>query len=354
MQIVFFPYMNLNKREEIDFGFLKIWNFNLKGENYITDAKLLSKVTKVLATNQEYFNGPIREIGIVSIGDTDFREYNETEFNLIKEARLILFISFLSKNNALKSGLNYGFWCATTENFNPAFQRFNLDDDNMAIFDGYIIPIIAGGYIIGEQIFYKPNCILSLNNFDIDNELFDMLLVLRKKKPRVFNKIIRAVEIFSESYYNSLLLSTNARILCQMSAFEMLLNIPDKNQRRYFKDIVEAEMSTTTEKRYVYYYEVRNRKVRERRPLKVIWADRFYTLRNHIIHGLTVKSDEYIFKKSQRHFDIALIMFVFFIKAQINKSMKKRIFNQSINWEEEIDPRNNSNKAKFRFKYYPF
>lgn len=352
MQILYFPFLNMENRQEIDFGFLKIWNFDIMSTTYITDTNLLSRVSKIMETNHAYFTGPLRGIGLVSIGDTDFHTFNQDELELIKDARLVLFISFIGKNNLMRVGPNAVHWYATTENFLPKLQNFNVDDDNMAVFDGYIVQSMAGGYRMGEHIFYRPSYVPAPINFDIDEELFNYLLLIRAKKPRVFSRIVSAIELFSESYYNSYSLSNNARILCQMGAFEMLLDLPEKQQRKVFKDRVEAETSDATEKRYAYFYEVKaGKKKKERRTLKGIWADKFYTLRNHVIHGLKINNDQYVFKKSQRHIDVALIFFIFLVKSQINRSLRKRVFTQRIDWEEQTDPY--SGNSWHIFRYYP-
>ena len=166
----------------------------------------------------------------MSIGDADFRPYNHQELELIKEARLILLISFLSHNNVMRIGPNAGHWCATTENFNPIYQNFKVDDDNLAIFDGSIIKMTSGGYQLSTYKSYRPNHVPTPIDFALDDALFNELLLLRSKKPRVFRRTINAIELFSESYYNSTSLSNNARVLCQMSAFEMLLEVVPKNQ----------------------------------------------------------------------------------------------------------------------------
>jgi hypothetical protein len=345
----------MQNTEEIDFGFLKIWNFAIMKNKYIQDANLLSRISKILETNQDYFSGSIKGIGVVSIENTDFREFNQQEIDLIKEARLILFISFLSKNNIMRVGINAGHWFASTENFNTAFQNFAIDSDHMAIRDGYIVNVMAGGYRMDKNIFYRPSNVLNPQFFSIDEDLLSNLLIIRSNKPRVFRKIIASIELLSESYYNSMLVSNNARILCQMSAFEMLLELPDIEQRKVFKNRVEAEVSHPNEKRYVHYYEVKggiNRK--ERRTLKGIWADQFYTLRNHIIHGLKINTKDYIFKKTQRHFDIALLFFIFFIKAQINKSLGKLVFSQRIEWEEYTEQNAGNYEKYYMFRYYTY
>ncbi|KPK57048.1 MAG: hypothetical protein AMS21_12000 [Gemmatimonas sp. SG8_38_2] len=55
----------------------------------------------------------------------------------------------------------------------------------------------------------------------------------------LFNRILRATDVFIGSYYNSHTISIPARILLQASAFEILLDLPDTGQRRQFKDDVE-------------------------------------------------------------------------------------------------------------------
>ena len=48
MQISYFPYLAMAREKEVDFGFLKIWNFDLMSNEYITDQNLLLRVSKIL------------------------------------------------------------------------------------------------------------------------------------------------------------------------------------------------------------------------------------------------------------------------------------------------------------------
>lgn len=92
MQVTYFPYINLKKRPEVNFGNIRIWNFDLKASSEIKDKKLLDIVTKLIRSNVSKGN-PIEGIGIVSIGSTDFREFNDNEMKMIKETRLLLFLA---------------------------------------------------------------------------------------------------------------------------------------------------------------------------------------------------------------------------------------------------------------------
>lgn len=128
--IAYFPYISLKDVPEIDFGFAKVWNFDLKKNDYITDQRLLEKIEKIINVNVELWSGSIRNVGIISIGSIDFRKYNEEENEIIKQIRHILFISFIAKNNTVKPGANTGFSMATAENFDVIYQNFSLDGEN--------------------------------------------------------------------------------------------------------------------------------------------------------------------------------------------------------------------------------
>jgi hypothetical protein len=69
----------------------------------------------------------------------------------------------------------------------------------------------------------------------------------------------------------------------------------------------------------------------------VIWADRFYSLRNHIIHGATPPDAEFEFgfrsRSKQRHIDIALLFFILLVQRRIEKSFRKPMFTNEVVWE---------------------
>ncbi|GEM_PF-5003493 len=115
-QIVYSPYLNLKDRETFKIGKVEIWNFSKKSEEYITDTNLRQQIQSILQMNK-IGKQPIDDIGVVSIGDKDFRRFNESELIEIHFARLILFISFLAEHNIDYKDLNVGHRMATSENF---------------------------------------------------------------------------------------------------------------------------------------------------------------------------------------------------------------------------------------------
>jgi hypothetical protein len=93
MQLVYIPYLSLGQTEEIDIGDVKVWNFDKKASQYISDEKLKQLVQDIIESNI-YDGNRVRDIGIISIGEPDFRTLNETEMRMVYEASLLLFLSF--------------------------------------------------------------------------------------------------------------------------------------------------------------------------------------------------------------------------------------------------------------------
>ena len=66
----------------------------------------------------------------------------------------------------------------------------------------------------------------------------------------------------------------------------------------------------------------------------MIWADKFYTLRNHIIHGENVWMQEFVFQRRQGHLEIAVLFFVLLVKELINEKLrsKGKFFMDNVTW----------------------
>jgi len=340
VQIVYFPYLKLGKTEEIRFGDIVVWNFGAKKNKYILDKEIRNMVEQLVSSN--YIGKKmVKDAGIVSIGETDFRQFDETEIKLINDLKLILFLSFSAKNNVLKQDANSGLFMATSENFEPVYQNFKRGMTTFSEKTGYVVEKTVSGLEIGKEKFEAPRCLLTPFRFEIDEEFKSSLFWLKKKQKRLFEQIMRATNLFFESFYNTHQLNKNARILLQVGAFETLL---DFKNRKEFKDKIEKYACGSNEKKRRYYYEKvpgKNKEL-EYRTLNGIWADKFYTLRNHIIHGQNIKPKEFLFKNKQRHTDIAILFFLLCIKRLINEKKRERLFFDEIKWEKWDDGMGNA------------
>lgn len=338
MQIIYFPYLSLGEVDEINFGNVKVWNFDKKASQYITDIKLRAYIQSIIYSNISH-NQPIKDVGVISIGAVDFREFNDDEFLIANEVRLAIFLSFLSRHNTIGRKANAGWYMGTSENFEFVIQNFQPYNNDISERTGHIIDIGIGGYKIGQKKFYAPSYVIKPQKFSLDGLLISELVKLNKRGgKKLYRRILRATDLIFESYYNNPNVSKNARVLLQIAAFETLLDLPTQGQRKDFKDKIELYCNQPGEKLYSHYYENRGKKLPEKRSLKAIWADSYYTLRNHIIHGEIVRAQDFVFKGKQRHIDIAILFFILLVKKLINqKSPGKKIFYDEIGWGQEKD-----------------
>ena len=160
---------------------------------------------------------------------------------------------------------------------------------------------------------------------------------------------MRAVTVFLESYYNTPSVDVRARVLLQAAAFEILFDLPDWNQRAAYRDAIEKWISKPADKKYRFSYEAAKGKKLDTRTLPAIWADRFYTLRSHIVHGEDVRRSKYVFGE-QRHLVASPLFFVLAIDRMINDrrvaASKKPAFFDKIRREEMLDDYGNLTKRR--------
>ena len=331
------PYLNLNdQHKEFDFGFAKIWNFDAKQNEYIKDSVLLQKLQQTFASYKAHF-GIVRGVGIILVGQNDFRELNNEEIKAANDARLILFISHIARANTFVRNMNTAHSVVSSENYDKMHFAIVPEQEYITIYGGFVSPGIHGGVKIEENITIRPWHIPTPGNFYLDEDLMKELIKLRAKKKQLFRKIISAIEIFFEGYHNSTQISHNARILLQTSAFETLLDTATGEGRKGLKDFIKKHANYPEDRVLSYKSERKNGLVFERGTVKEKWADRFFTLRNHISHGYVPKANEYLFGSWQRHFDIALFFFIFCIKRKMEEILKRDIFNDDVVWKSWTD-----------------
>jgi hypothetical protein len=334
MQIAYFPYLNMRNIDVIEFGDVKVWNFERKAQEYIPDVALRERVKALLYSNVKN-DQPLKDIGVVSISSIDFRELNNEELQLVDQVRLIFFLAFLAGVNVCVRGPNSGHYMATSENFLLTMQNFDPASEHIAQTSGFLVSFSEGGYKIGQLKFHTPPYVPTPFQFALDVDLILKLSDIQKRNKRLYERILRATSILFESYYNDPNVSLYARILMQASAFEVLLDLPEGRERQDFKKKIKQYTVRANEKSRRYFSERRGgRKAPETEPLKVIWADRFYTLRNHIIHGEHLSRQEFVFQRREAHLVIAVLFFVLLVKELINDKLRRKgkYFLDNITW----------------------
>ena len=239
MQLIYFPHLMLGNIDELSYDNVKVWNFQKKANEYIPNEALRQKLKALLATNR-YEGQPVLDMGILSIGDSELREATPEDIDIANEIKLILFLSYLAQNNVRVQGANAGHYIATSENFLFVVQNFHTEMDYISESAGYIVHITAGGYKVGVTTFIAPPYVLKPLVLKFDNDLTATLLRLKTENTNLYARILRATDLFFQSYFNNKDVSLNARILLQVGALEVLLDLsPDNKQSRRLKEAVE-------------------------------------------------------------------------------------------------------------------
>ncbi|SFI88906.1 hypothetical protein SAMN05421835_10267 [Amycolatopsis sacchari] len=305
----------MNNQEELALDQLdvRVWNYDKKADTYITSPELRKTLDAIMQTNV-HSRWPIKDMGIISIGEPDFREYSPEEKQLCQEVRTILFISALARSGVLERGPNVGHYIATSENFSLFEQNFQPDTKYTATQDGYVVNMWHGGHDITQVQFRAPEYVPKPIVFQQDTNLLAALFTLRKKQKRLYRRIMRATDMMMQAYYNDTKLSEAARILAIASAYEILFDLPESGQRRALRDEFERlfDLPSDPRRTFVTHKDRRGKTHRANKTVKVYWANKFYELRNAIIHGSPVKSDDYVFQGAQRYFDIA-VLFLYWV-----------------------------------------
>ena len=340
-QLVYFPYLSLGDVTELRYGRLSVWNAGLLSKK-LPAGPLRGRVAALLESHRAPSgradkSRPETGIGIVSRGRPDFEPIVPRWIGDVQELRYALFLSCLS-NGVTRHGPNAAHFVLTAENFSFVTQGISLEREYISETTGVLVTVTHLGYRIGEVQFPTPTHVPRPLKFDYDQRVFDALRRLRSADRSLYRRVIDATSLLLESYHNTHAVDVRARILLQPAAFEVLLDLPDKDQRKAFKDLIEQHSAVRQERRYRYKYETRGGLVPESRTQKGIWADRFYTLRNHIIHGERVSASRYVYRGSQHHVLIAAAFFVHVAKRLIESALsavgRPVKFYSRIDWHE--------------------
>jgi hypothetical protein len=370
-QLVYLPYLNLGYEEEISIGPVRIWNFDLKKNEYIPDPQVRSYIEKLVRTNTLGFTRkgeipPLEGIGIVSLGEVDFREFSAREDAAIARARSALFLACLAKNAYAPRRSNSGFAIYTTENFRAVYQRFIPESPYIAETDGFVVSMTNMGLELGKVHFAKPSYVNIPRGVAYDTDLLTELANERRYSASLRNRVFSASAILLESYYNNPYVHISARVLLQAAALEMLLQ---SENREAFKDKIEHYLNnkgkgaSKKEPRYRYRSERSRPKngqrayAQEVRSIRGMWADRFYTLRNHIIHGENVPRRDYIFRRQHDHVLIAPLVFIALVRELLNEALvsggREEAFSGQLLWQPS-DHEDEPNVSRFQLTKHSF
>lgn len=332
----------MNSTQEVSLGRVTVWNLDKLADKYLPDKAERKQVITLLSANKRK-KETLKGMGVIAVdGKSIFSGIDQEIGSLIDEAKNLLFLGILASNVTFNRHANSGHYMRTAENCTVVFQAFD-GSDYTSESTGAIVRFSIGGYKIGEITYPIPSYVPSPTDFRYDQQLLDDLLRFKALRVRRFRQLMQAADAMSDAYHNDNYVSHNSRILSQARSLEILFKLPATGQRATLKSRVERLIDLPGEKKLSYWYESWDRKlkkqvkVREVRSCKVKWADRFYVLRNKIIHGDPILPGDYNFENKHRHIDIAPLFFILGIKKELDRAFRRERYFDQIEWTKHPD-----------------
>ena len=306
------PYLPLEGL--IKFDGLSLWSYKKLSAKFVKDDALRAHLDSLVGCYQLYKGSHIANPAVVSTNN--FKFTNPTRLSVAKIEVLknvLLFLGILENNS-------WSF--ITSDNFEVFYQRFNVGEDGLSTQGGAIHKILVGGYKIGEIAFIKPDHVNLPLSFRPDGTIFRALenCMINSSISKDKSKVIQSLNPLFNAYRNSGEQSWQSRILLLIMAFELLFG--ETERKNFRKNIQKYSTLGSTKQLKTYKYPIVNTTngtimAEEDLTLNQIWGEEFYKLRNKIIHGDTVFSDDFVFndliktvKPRDPHFYIAVNFFV--------------------------------------------
>jgi len=296
-----------------------MWNFSADAKQRISDTATRDYIASLIKANVMR-NRPIQNIGVIQIGESQsFHPLSLKHRRLAREFRLVLFLCAVANRNVYQ-GENAGHSMITSDNCSLVTQNFQIGSRWTAYSIGSIVRIQAGGEEVAKTNYEAPRYILN-HRVDPDEKFMKKLAKIKRKNQKFYRTILRATDAFMGSYFNSDDISLESKVLQQARAFEVLLDLPERKQRKVFSERIDDLCSPKKSKKLRYKIETAPGKFKfEIGTKQKMWADRFFTLRNHIIHGQDASAEKLRFGR-QMHQDLALWFFLAAIKKLAHQAL---------------------------------
>lgn len=327
-QLHFMPYCYIEKGIELVFGKACLAHHeDLAGS--IPDRALADYVGRILAmycdAGPDGGPGPrLSGIGVFRSPGMEFFPISERDNRDLHGLQVALFLAMLARNVRLGS-INAGFMMWTAENVGIVRQNFEVGSGRTAESSGVIVERTIGGYHVDTMRYLTPSHIPSPIRFHVDRKLLDGLDKLRRVNGALLRRILDAGDMVRASYFNTHSVDQKARVLLMCAAFERLLDLPEHGQRKAFKEALESALSTERDRRF-RYLSARGggRREAEKGTIFKYWGDRFYLLRNQIIHGDRVPDSQMLFRGAQWHHHAAATIFIGLVVDLIARAFLRR------------------------------
>lgn len=276
-------------RTEFAVGPVHFWPFAYRATERIQDLSVLGYLRRFFKCFVDCTSIPVDSITVCSLGDMNFRQYTDAEFEQIRRAvDAVVFAAIAPANKTAVRSDNTSLGPPSADRFVLYTRNFDPADNTISVRQGHSLH----SYDNMEEVHFTRPFGLGGYFWSTDNELlcgFGRLLqddTLRDLTERLF----RSLEWFRLAHTESDSLTWMTKVAMMATAFEILLAFPPNAQKKkeYFAKYINRECrddDSVTETR-------NDQNGRPHEGTKAAWwAWDFYDLRSHILHGDVVPPD---------------------------------------------------------------
>ncbi len=286
--IDYMPWANLHS--EFSIGPVTFWPFSQMARQKISDNAIRDHLTRCFRCYVDSYGKPVDSLVVCSVGDIDFREPSSEELGLIRSAvDCLIFSAICTGTRSSVSADNNSMAPPTADRFALYSRDFILGRSGFGVRSEGMLNYFTD---MDEVRIAKPFAIRGLFDSESDQHLAAFSRVLDGKCSADFReRLFRSLEWFRLAHTMTDIGATTwlNRVVMMCTAFEILLQLPERNQKLEFARRIEAMIATDRflrEKR-------RDDKGKVHEASRVgFWAKDFYDLRSRIAHGASILPEE--------------------------------------------------------------
>lgn len=311
LQISFLPWVKFNR--SISLGQITFWPYYIEGDQRVADAKIKTHLDKYFKSYGDNEGKPVDTITVCSYEKDDFRILNDPEYLLLRNAvDILIFIAITPQVKRAVCSKNRSWGPPTADIFELVTQNFHPGNDHIAIKAG---SLLNSGWKIGEITFSKPwatgGAIWNLDEELINgfNKCFSTEVPLD-----VQERIFRSLEWFRMAHKEGGQVSELSKVVMMATTFEILLQFPRNEKRRYFVEYMEKHIASGD---FLKDTRTTDRGKSFNLSLAGCWAWDFYELRSQIVHGDLIPLKKLIYRDWVTHLIVADLVFLECMKREL-------------------------------------
>ena len=305
--IAYLPWADLD--EGFGVGPVSFWPFYAKAEEKIPDAQMRADLTRFFETFVDNVGKPVETVLACSVGNVEYRRFTPEEGRAIGEA--VDCLAFAAIATGTKNGV-----CANNNSMAPpSADRFDLVARWVSpAHDGLVLKTenstqywSHGEYKITQPVSRGGSFCGSYASL-----LEGLGRVFAADFPAdVRERLFRALEWFRFAHTESTAVSWLHKVVMMSTAFEILLEFPERGQTAYFAEQIDKRLRL----RDSFLVKRTDGKGKEHEAcMAAWWAWDSYDLRSRIVHGEAVKAEDLQYKDWITHLIVADLVLLELVK----------------------------------------